>query len=599
MALPFKRSECEEKLRLRHKINNDSAENADADVKLFNRLLDEESTAIFEIQASHKKTDYAYADVAHVLLNHCDLLIAVWDKDESAFISGTTATVKMANKLHIPIIHIDAQNPTEVCLIRDGLQTTSWKEVIHSYLDNILLPDVASKKTLLKKLNNKSDTQCKKHVSQKRGGGFLLSSPPNPGPFNILNANIEKGFRKFVSFFWGGEGNFPPAYDKKEIVPAGDASDNPADNPWDEIAKEKDDWTQRYAVRYRSCLVLRFITPVLAMISMVCCLYGEQIILQIGELFEADVTGACELFKGGKIFFVACNVLALLAAILLEVTDKMILKWHKKFFLCRVTAELLRHSKYLWSAGYCNVRSHHRTAAQEDGKWTFWYYRALMREQGVPSKVIDTDKVRAWFSYILDELVIDQMNYHHKRTKKEGRISAGMFNAGMILFIISVIASLCIHISGFGLEPVEQTCAQCHKALMCVCGAAPEVLDKSVFKSICEFIVLVIQPLAVLCTGFCRYAGYPYNMKISQKTESGLDAIKQDIEALLLPAVSDEKRCNAPNAASPKSVVYTRMTDDPICYTHMLQVAERVHECCMEELMDWESMIVTKDISCN
>lgn len=485
------------------------------------------ASSVFEIQAAHPDRNHAYADAGRVMLNHCDLLIALWDGKDTGFIAGTAATVAMAGASHIPTVHIHAERPEEIRLIKDGFVTEEWEEGLRAHLRAILLPE------------NRDDTGDMEKAARFAETVFRLR--PGDGRDAL---NLEKVFARALEklpprFRWEGRGGAACG----EPIP---------DGPWRTAYELFDRWASCFSARYRSCLVLRFGAPVVAVCFLAMGLYGRDAAAFCG--FRQAGAGLLALL----VFFFAMQMAMLTFTIILEKLDRRVM-WHRKFFSFRVMAELLRQSGFLWPSGFCDVRCRHRSYMGEERKWTAWYYRALAREQGLPCVVVTHEYLQDWMRRVLDGFILNQMDYHAKRCRREGNISAKLFRAGLLLFMLGIIVS---GARGYA---------------TCVCGAG------DVLKAVLGGLALVLPSLAVFCTGFCGYAGYPANRTVSRQAEGALNAIREDMETML-NAASGTGRYKLPGR---------------ICYTNARETAERIHACCTEELMDWEAQISAKNIKRN
>lgn len=499
------------------------------------RLFDEliaHATSVLEIEASNPEKNHAYADASRVLLNHSDLLIALWDGEESGFMAGTAATVAMASAMHVPTVHIVPGAAPKISLIKDGCVTRAWEEELRSHLSAILLPEKREDAGTRKKASRFAEIFFRqKNVS--------VASVPN----------LEKWLSNVIE-------KIPPRFQWSNTeAPNAGTRDIPsvAHADWHPLYERFDRLSGHYSSKYRSCLVLRFAAPVAAIFFLVMGLYGDAWM----NLVRNDAGAAADLFKGWIAAFFLLQIVMLLSAIVMELLDKRVM-WHKKFFSYRVMAELLRQTEFLWPVGFCDVRYRHRSYSGDKRRWTTWYYRALVREKGLPCLRITGEHLTRWLLWVRDVFVIGQMNYHAKRYRREGNISAKLFRLGILLFSLGIFVSA---LRGY---------------------MASQGTGGGWVLTIPAALALVLPSLAVFCTGFCGYAGYPSNRQVSQEAEECLGSIRQDIDIAL----------TYPEAASSYSI------PKPLCYTHARMIAERLHASCIEELMDWEALISSKSIKC-
>ncbi len=508
----------------------------------FDGLL-EKASAIFEIKASHHIDGHAYSDAGRVMLNHSDLLVAVWDGKDTGHIAGTAATIGMAMTSHIPVVHIDSAHPEKIVIIKDGFVSKNWSNELEKHLRLVLLPgaEASSYRTPLF-----TERDFIKLMGKNRSllGRIRLEK--------TVTWCIEK-VGKLIELFGLKVGNAPAATiesdtsyreNKKQIVTEFE------NNPFSAYYRTFDECSTYYSLMYRNCLVTRFIAPVFAMIFLVMALYGAKVCADIFNIesyrwlreFGSGLVTGCFVCQMGLLFYV----------IILALREKTRWQWHKKFFSCRVMAELFRQNMFLWSIGYCNVRYRHRSYRKEESKWTMWYFRALARQAGLPHTTISKEKIETWLDWIQDKLVIDQMNYHGKRSHREGRLAGILLGMGVITFMGGIACSF-----------IRAFCFQ-----------------DSAFWAIGAFL---LPAFAVFFTGYCNHMGYPSNQMVSKQAGTTLNAISEDICAMR----SDGSRG------------YRKLHGENVCYSDAHEIAERIHDCCADELMDWEALISSKKVKYN
>jgi len=114
----------------------------------FDRLtMDPElDTAVIMLDCPHATPDErraGYAAAAHLLLENSDVLVAVMDPEHPTSGVGTHYTVQRAEQMSVPIVHIDPRNPDTVkVIVRDenGVTYTLGPEVLAQQIMNIIAP---------------------------------------------------------------------------------------------------------------------------------------------------------------------------------------------------------------------------------------------------------------------------------------------------------------------------------------------------------------------------------------------------------------------------------------------------------------------------
>lgn len=111
----------------------------------YRRLL-ARATAVLELDGKRDTPtlqNEAYEAVGRVVLNHCDVLIAIWDGKEAQGSGGTAQIVREASMLGIPIAWIHSQPPHKECLITQdsrGAPREIERQQLRERLIEILLP---------------------------------------------------------------------------------------------------------------------------------------------------------------------------------------------------------------------------------------------------------------------------------------------------------------------------------------------------------------------------------------------------------------------------------------------------------------------------
>ncbi len=495
----------------------------EASLARFRALLHSEPRPrVLEICAANPERGHAYADAARAMLNHSDIVLALWDGIGTDFVAGTAATLDMAATMHIPALHLHPDAAQPIRLLNDGFCSAEWEKGLNAHLRSILLPQA------------------------QQGSGGDLDFARICSAQQAIRMPLMPNLEKWVAHLFGV---IPQrGQQAKEAVAAPRET-----SPWQPCFQWFDHLSNAYSVRYRSCLVLRFAAPVAAIFFLVLALNGPS---WWGKLDTATAWGIDLLVAT---FFVL-QIVLLFSTIVLEGLDRRVL-WHKKFFSYRVMSELFRQTKQLWPVGYCNVRNKARTYSGNTQRWTTWYYRAMARHEGMPDARVDEGYLSTWMEKLNRDFVLDQIAYHSNRQKREGLLSNRLFRMGMLLFILSIIVSAlrgCLSSAGW---PSNDLC-------LTIAGAA----------------AVIIPSLAVFCTGFCGYAGYPKNQQVSKEEVNCLNSISRDIHLSL----------GRPAGTAPDDIPYELPGE--LHYGHALRIAGRVHDCCNEELMDWEELISAKGI---
>ncbi len=527
----------------------------------FEGLLDKAS-AIYEISAANydRRSEnsvkgYAYSDAGRVMLNHSDLLIAVWDGKDTGFIAGTNATIDMAMSSHIPVVHIDSHNPGHIRIIKDGFVAFESKngdgfnaafvQELNNHLSRILLPvktnDVLFKDADFNWMTRSSRWEVKLWRSYQSES--LVSSI-----VKMLGCVFYTLPRKLFKL------------DKKEASPEKKAIELNVEcheaewvnNPFAEHYHTFEACSQFYSRTYRNVLVLRYTATLFAVLCLALIQDG------VPKDWINDHVRQCLLM------IQAFLLIYLTIRVLYENKRK---KSHRKFFSCRVMAELFRLNGYLWHMGFCNVGYKHRSYEDEHFKWTSWYFRAFVRQVGLPGGIpgknatgfvgsdaehggmqITKAKIADWLAWIHQDMLKGQISYHERRADRDDKLMTYLWYLGLIAYVLWLVVAV-----GRAAQPYIEI-----KAL--------------------PSIGLFLPALVAFFAGYKLQMGYAGNKRLATQTNEVLRAINEDVEAMLCMGGSCTEKL-------PKG---------EINYSHARKTAERIHRCYIDELLEWESIIKTK-----
>ncbi len=509
----------------------------------FRRLLAEAGEAhIFEIRACNPERGHAYADAAAVTLNHSDLLLALWDGKETGYIAGTAPTIELATRQHIPVIHLHIDGISPTCIISDGESYPDWQERLRKQLYTLLLPVEA----LSDESNLRFARACarQKPVSENDWFFRYLGLPG-------LFFRSEKALGNFLRQV----GPRPAPAEQVPNIPGGDAF--PRRNPGNlarlrELFTCFDHFSNAYSVRYRSGLFWRYLAPVIAVIFLASALNWK---IWFSEWDEFSLT------LWTAVWF-ALQAIFLLTPLVLQYLDRRNM-WHRKFFSYRVVGEQLRQTMHLGALGFITVRSKESTYTESPQRWTAWYYRALMRHEGLPGVTLDERYLLDWLAWTRNDFVVDQLNYHARRWRREGNMRRKLVLLGILMFALGILAAL-----GRGTLTVAE--------------------GPVLYKSIASALTLVFPSLAVFFAGFCAYACYAKDQQVSLIITHALKAICREMDSFLRAAGYDMPQHTGDEVHDP--------LPRPLHFTHACKLAALVDECCKGELLGGEELSSTKGI---
>ncbi len=509
----------------------------------YHRLLNEASRSrVFEIRAANPQRGRAYADVAAVLLNHSDVLLALWDGVETEHIAGTSATVEQASRQHLPTVHIHSAGEAPTCIITDGERYADWEARLSKHFRALLLPVEA--------LSDEQDVRFTLSCARQKSLSVEDWFPQYlclPGLFY----RMEKAFNTCLRW------HLPIGTPQQPVRPV-DGGEAFALRDPEYLRRMRslftcfDTFSNAYSARYRSGLLWRYLAPVIAICFLSCALYW-RIWFADWDHFTLTLWTA---------FWFGCQGIFLVVPLILQFLDKQKM-WHRKFFSYRVVGEQLRQTMHLGAVGFLTVRSQENTYSESPQRWTAWYYRALMRHEGLPNATVDSRYLLEWLAWTRNDFVVDQLNYHSRRWQREGNMRGRLVRLGICMFAAGVAAAM-------------------------LRGAFIVLHGSAISMSLASVGTLVFPALAVFFAGFCAYACYAKNQQVSMNSSSTLKVICREMDGFLRTAGYSipPHETNAPAGQLPRQ----------LHFSHAYKLAEHINDCCKSELLGWEDLISSKGI---
>lgn len=485
--------------------------------KEFRDLLSK-AERIMEIKGANEYfTSQAYADVSSVVVNHADILLAVWDGTPNRYIAGTYATIHQALRRHIPIIIIDAaavHKDTPILFREDNHCDTDVRLAINKCLKRLLFPQGEMGRELP-----------------------LLPLPRSPKRhfFIWLNELENLLLRKHRP----ARADEPRQEEEKLQAPQ-------ASRLWQERKQCFSRIVGDMAGHYRNLLFGRLIFPLLATVFLTLALNGPNL------PFMGDFIQTCGLDAFSvRVVFYALQILCLALSFIQVFRDRTA-QYHRRFLCYRVMAELCRQTSFLYPMGFANVHFRHRSYRRPSGSdITAWYYRMLLRDQGLPNSSLTHADLTHWLKWVKQQLLEAQLRYHNKRAErcsllqsKLGRLSFFFFVAGMATTIGRSV------LDGTG----------CNNA------------DTAAWLTLLSTLALISPPTAVFFASISQSAGYPAHSTISRNMGDFFYATTSEIDTLL------------------------QKPEGEIFYTDVLNICESIDLHCREELSDWQSIIREKPL---
>ncbi|MES2293202.1 MAG: hypothetical protein V4527_07900 [Pseudomonadota bacterium] len=358
-------------------------------------LLLSQAGAVLEFAGDRQEEAKAYERAGIAVLDASDLLIAVWDGEPSAGRGGTTELVYEAARRGMPTIRVDPSPGRAPQLYwREGIANQAGP----AYFDTPFSSDaLAGTAIAVDQL-----IRPPKFTSEREGMRDYMHQ-------HARRWNISLAFPFLMLIFagrwprWTDLRRTPPQDIVGEPRPMGFVPDALVQaHVWaDEIAIY-------FAQLFRGAFVLNFLLSAIVTIAVVWAPPSPWSLIEIGLVLALVLNTA--LGRRGR--------------------------WHHLWIEAREIAERLRVATPIHAVGSRLAPSY-----GEASSWTGWYVRALLRQVGLRSAVLNgaqTEAVRKGLHALLE----DQRAYHSATARRFRALHRGLSRWATLLFVAALLVSV-------------------------------------------------------------------------------------------------------------------------------------------------------------
>lgn len=373
----------------------------------FDRLLTTASR-VLELANPRSLDGGAYEVAGHVMLEHADLLIAIWDGDEARGRGGTGQIVEEALRVGIPVVWID---PGDDCSTRITQPGAGRFETVNdaSLTDGIL----AMAQTVAPSDSNMAEVDACLRM-------------PRPGwhPSRALALSWRLIFNALA-------GSAPP----------GDEAPGPPAPPmpprYQRIFERADFFATHFTQLYRGSFLANYL---LAAAAVSCA-----IVLLV---LEGKHAAHPEEPLG---FAIPAMMVAELLCVSLIITITVMAnkrRWHERAIDYRYLAEQLRQLRYLGPLGLVTPSSRppvHHSEGDPRSSWMTTLFQIIVSREGLPNHVVDTAMLDTWRASFRNDAVRGQRRYHVANAHRMHTFHHRLHVLGMALFCITATA-VAVHV---------------------------------------------------------------------------------------------------------------------------------------------------------
>jgi hypothetical protein len=367
---------------------------------------------------------------ARVMLEHSDLLVAIWDGVTRAFIGGTGHCVHLALEIGAPVVWIDANAPDRWRLLTSlealaGIPTSraidqSRETELRAYVHAAMRPAPPRRKH-------------GEHSKQVEGTEAFQRER-----WRAKSNLAMHGYRRIEALFgadtWKGRfRRLGQSYETPDAIASGSAAamlaharalpgqDASFVNAVETSLLRRFAWADGISAylsdAYRGGMTLNFLLAPLS------------IVVGIAYLPFAS---------SNEKWLLAGLELVLLISILAITTTGQRRRWHTRWFETRRVAEYARHAPIMLMLGV--VRAPARWPKGAETSWPEWYARRSIREAGLPHLKITRDYLREALQHLLDIHVVQQRDYHVYKAKRLAAAHRNLDRLSEILFLLAVVS---------------------------------------------------------------------------------------------------------------------------------------------------------------
>jgi hypothetical protein len=367
---------------------------------------------------------------ARVMIEHADILIAIWDGVTRAFVGGTGHTVQLALEIGAPVVWIDAHAP-------DSWRILSSVEELASLRATSV--DDAQRGAGLHTLVHTALSA----TPARRAHSGQLAHEQGPDTFNherwhARSNPLFHGYRRIEALFGGANWkdrfrSLRQNYETPEAIADHSAAGMVARArhlPGQDCAfvdavaastVHRFAWADGIAAyisdTYRGGMTLNFLLAPLAIV--------------IGITYLPIAT------SDEKWIFATLELAALTGIVAITLTGQR-RRWQPRWFETRRVAEYLRHAPIMLMLGVVRAPAHWPKGAQTS--WPEWYARRSLREAGLPRLRITQTYVRDALHDLLDDHVVQQRDYHLCKARRLATAHHRLDKLSEALFAVAVIA---------------------------------------------------------------------------------------------------------------------------------------------------------------
>lgn len=357
------------------------------------------ATAVFELDGTRDAEGAAYLNAAKVMLEQCDVLIAVWDGQEARGRGGTAEVVHLAAGEGIPVYVISPEAPSRITRF---VEATEWRSDLKRDLGRLL------------RLPEKEERHLRRFQSEPLrllNWGWLFESFRN----FYARARLSGGSLRFTEPVAATRDQWDK--DWKQHCRLSENLEADIKKAFLEIYARTDHLANYYAGAFRSAYLMRYLLG-----GLVACL------VVVGFYSPWPWQG----------FLAQLVVLTILLG--LVHADRRN-EWHLRSLEYRILAENLRMLRFTWPLG--SGFGHQVRAAgrlREAPLWVIHVLRRAVRAAGLAKVAISQEFLAHHRDYLVGVEISQQIAYHESAAGWQRKVAGRLQFISMVFFAAGVFA---------------------------------------------------------------------------------------------------------------------------------------------------------------
>jgi hypothetical protein len=385
------------------------------------RDLLQQASAIVELDGDRPCETEAYLAAGELIVEHCDVLIALWDGHPAAGEGGTAEIVRLATKSGRAVVWLNTEfdHPAVVRLKgeRDNNEAGAIRSLGQRLAADFVPPD-------------DKDVLCDRPARLRE-----LLQPPRS---SLLRAYLSERHRR-----WTGGGFFAAL---RNLVNGNPSWPRLRLAPWGATTGFDEPTAQGIATREEAAALRRLNAQ-----------YGwaDGLSVYYGDLYRSGYS-ANYLLAASSVVFALLGIplpfvepvsvvleFACIAGILFITLRGSRRRWHARWIAYRQLAEQLRALRFLvllCSRPTVPEMPKHLARSDKETAWVSWLYGAILRDIGLPTAKVDNAYLARARDGIARSEVKAQADYHRDSGERLHRFDHRLHVWGVGLFFITAAA---------------------------------------------------------------------------------------------------------------------------------------------------------------